>query len=186
MHLQKSDIHTSYIYPTHDRLTYVRKIAHGLKNGNEDAIRKAACGMAKKIESGSVLVPIPSARGYADATLKLALAISEKTNEKIHVADILFSAPRVSHYLSKKRGIALTIEAMAMHVKAHAIPHNKLILVDNVADTGKTIMAARRALTIDAPALVFAASVEQVVLNLEKRETGIRTHANPSCFTLQS
>src|SRR5699024_11616299 len=113
MHLQKSDIHTSYIYPTHDRLTYVRKIAHGLKNGNEDAIRKAACGMAIKVESGSVLVPIHSPRGYADATLKLALAISEKTNEKIHVADILFSAPRVSHYLSKKRGIALTIEAMA-------------------------------------------------------------------------
>lgn len=186
MYLEKNAIYTSYIYPTHDRSTYVRKIAHGLKKGNEQAIKKAACAMAKNIKAGSVLVPIPSANGYADATLKLALALREVTDEKIHVADILFSAPRMSHYLSKKRGIALSIEAMAMHVKAHAIPHDKLILVDNVADTGKTIMAARKALTVEAPALVFAASVEQVVHNLRKEKTGIRTHANPSRFTLQS
>jgi|SRR5699024_5040284 len=162
LHLELMNARASYIYPQHEGFNYVRKTAHALKNGDDEAIESAARVMAQNLKDGSVLVPIPSACGKATSTLKLAIAIQKNSNKKIHVADLLHSEPRLSHYLAKKRGIALPIEAMAMHVKANSVPISKIVLVDNVLDTGKTITAARIALTSNVPALVFAVSLNQM------------------------
>jgi|SRR5699024_1523755 len=159
-------IFASYLYPTTPEPSPVRSIAHGLKHGDAEAINSAARCMATRVHQDAVLVPIPGSEGHADNMLLLAKAIQRHSHYRVVIADILHSAQRLSHYESKKRGKALTVSDLAMATKAHSYSLSRLILIDNVADTGKTIRSARNALGVEAPAIVYAMSADLLVTTI--------------------
>jgi|SRR5690625_179607 len=159
MYLEKTKIHTNYLYPTESRSMPVRSMAKALKVGCPKAIEIVSKHMARSVPKGAVLVPMPGASGYADAMLKLVIGMQRYTGSSVSTADILYSAPRASQYQSKKNGVVLTPKDLALQAKKHNFELSRLVLVDNVADTGNTIKAARIALGIDAPAIVYAASI---------------------------
>lgn len=133
----------------------VRSTARALKVGDQRALDAAAAEMARLLPAGSSLVPIPSSRGEAGAALQLANRIAALTGAP--VADILTSAPRASQYETKKQGRALAAEDMPMRLRAGCSVPAHAVLVDNVAGTGETLRAARSALGVHVPGLVYAA-----------------------------
>jgi predicted amidophosphoribosyltransferase len=121
----------------------LREIAHGVRNGDDQAIAAAAERMADRVSKGDVLVPMPGHTGRAIGTLKLAHAIAARV-PGVKVADVLRGNARESHYEAKKAGRTLSADELAMRVEG-AVPDNALIL-DTVHDTGATLEAARTAL----------------------------------------
>ena len=116
----------------------VRNIAHGLKTGNLEAIKRASKEMAMLVDSSCVLVPIPSRRGYATTTLELADTISRQTGAR--VADILKGKKRESLYVLKADGKSFSSDMLGLWSDG-IVPNGKLVFVDNVIATGTTMRA---------------------------------------------
>src|SRR5699024_2130517 len=53
LHLELMNARASYIYPQHEGFNYVRKTAHALKNGDDEAIESAARVMAQNLKDRS-------------------------------------------------------------------------------------------------------------------------------------
>lgn len=150
-----SMLEVAFEYPKHDGDHYVRRIAHGMKARNREALREAAESVAAFTPGGAILVPIPGRHGFATTALEFALAIQEQ-GCWVGIGNILYSNPRASQYRAKKHGQCLTVEQLAMRAREHTFDSKSIILIDNVVDTGNTLAAARKALGFDAPAIAFA------------------------------
>lgn len=150
-----TEILAAHAYPERGRDHPVRSTAHGIKDGDEQALEQAAAEMAALVPAGAVLVPVPGGDGGTARALALAGRIGRYSGSP--VADILVGVPRASQYAAKKAAIPLAAEQMPMRLrKGCSVPPGAL-LVDNVAGTGETLRAARLALRRNVPALVYAA-----------------------------
>ena len=126
----------------------VRFLAHSMKNGDRESIFRAATYMAHLVmclaDNRSVIVPMPGRTGVALYTKVLAERISELTG--VRVMDCLKCKPHMTQYLRKLRYGIDSMRTMdfstTMDVPSDVIP----ILIDNVLDTGTTIMSAMKAL----------------------------------------
>jgi DNA mismatch repair ATPase MutS len=127
----------------------VRQLAHGLKDGKQESIEKAAEMMTDNIKvmaAGKycVLVPIPNHHGKAVYTKALAEELSRRTG--IPTWDILFCRPHMPLHYAKKNdlkpeGIYLKL-SLYRQVPRMFTP----IIIDNVLDTGYTAGAAIKAI----------------------------------------
>lgn len=164
-----------------------RYIAHGIKDGDRNAIREASVVMAYKLNQQigkdkmtSYLVPVPGHNGKADGSiLELTTNISHLTG--IDSLPILIGKERESYYEVKKKSLSADIDfGFKVDEKRREIPDGAhFILVDNVLDTGKTLCEARQALVRDlgvsesmVSGLVFASTdrwdvIQGVVFNVD-------------------
>ena len=128
-----------------DKYRKMQSLAHKIKDGDAEGIRKAAQLMSELIPENAVLIPTPSHKGKATTMLQLAEAIAERTGSE--VADILESNPRESQYTAKKQG-GKAIAAKDMGIKVNGqLPEGKVpVIIDNVVDTGNTAEACVQAL----------------------------------------
>jgi len=126
----------------------VRQLAHGLKDGKQESISKAAelmAGNVREMAAGKrcVLVPIPNHFGKAVYTKALAEELSRRTG--IPTWDILSCRPHIPLHYAKKNdlkpeGIYLKL-SLYRQVPRMFTP----IIIDNVLDTGYTAGAAIKA-----------------------------------------
>lgn len=117
----------------------VRETAHGIKNGDLSAIKKAARDMAEFVSSSDILVPIPSRTGKATTTLLLAKEISKIRGSK--VSDILTGHNRQALYDLKLTGARVTDDFFGYRSVRRPRKGN-IVLIDNVYATGATANAA--------------------------------------------
>ena len=135
-----------------------RAIAHGLKDGDGIAIRLAARRMAAMLPENAAIVPMPSSRGDAGATLLLARQIARFSGRP--VVEALAGRPRESLYAAKKKGGLPGAETLGFR-KVRDIPKGlQAWIVDNVYSTGTTARAAQLALE-GAHVLAFADASEE-------------------------
>ena len=116
----------------------------GLKEGDIGAIKYAAQKMADLIPPNSVLVPMPSHKGYATDTLLLAKEIQKIT--KTPIADILKGKSRMSLYSAKKMGVPIDSNYLGFRKVGDVPSGYNPVLIDNVVDTGLTAKSALEAI----------------------------------------
>ena len=121
-------------------------LCHKLKENDPQAITYCARQLVKMLPENAVVVPIPGHHGYALQTLYLARAISEQSDGRIPVANVLKGKSRISNYQAKMDGHPLTSSELGFH-QVRTLPKGKVpYLLDNVVDTGTTAKAAVKAL----------------------------------------
>lgn len=136
-----------YVSPRARKLTpeekNVRDISYAIKKPGSPQIKQAAIDMAKHVNSGHILIPIPSSKGDTSANLELSQAISKLTGAK--VIDILgMKSPRESTKILETTGKSrLKAEEMGFILKEPMDSIYNVLFVDNVAASGATIQAAR-------------------------------------------
>lgn len=136
----------------------VRRIAHGLKRGEADAIRVASVSMAAKVPAGAILVPVPGSNGHTGVVKQLAEAIARLSNAS--VIDILTGPVRQSNYARKKAGFDVSVGDIGTRLRSGiVVPSGQIVLIDNVLDTGSTAMAAVDAIGRRLQVLVWARTV---------------------------
>jgi len=156
-----------YKSPRQGKLTkqqaHVRKVAYGLKTGQNWAVAEAAKEMAKLVQPGDVLVPIPSLTSMSiSPNHKLCQAIDRELGDGLLVVPAVDSHGRRQGQLQRhKRGLPPhDVEDIPFHslISASDIPDGCWVfLVDNVCTSGNTIRAAVKALNRrDAIGLVYA------------------------------
>jgi predicted amidophosphoribosyltransferase len=115
-----------------------REIAHKAKKGDLNSIRYMAKEMARIAPRGAVFIPVPSRYGKATDTMTLATIIASMTGGT--VANILSGSSRESLYNIKKRGDNIDDEFFNFRTHEN-IPNGRLVIVDNIYDTGATVSA---------------------------------------------
>ncbi len=137
-----------------------RKLAHEVKEDNAEAISEMAADMieilAGLIPMNSVLVPVPSSKGFASNTLALAHKISEVTN--IPVRDVVRGYHREPWYVLKQKGLTATVvseQYFGFHLK-ESIGSDIPVIIDSVYDTGRTTDTLLRLL--NRPAIIVTHS----------------------------
>lgn len=126
----------------------IRFLAHSVKDGNNISIDRAARYMAHLVsciaDERCVIIPVPGRTGIALYTKVLAERISELTG--VYVLDCLQCSPHMTQYLRKLRygidGMKPFKVSVTQDIPSDVVP----ILVDNVLDTGTTIVSAMQAL----------------------------------------
>lgn len=130
-----------------------QRIAHGIKDGDNNSIAVAASAMVEYINDGDIIVPMPSHNGKATVTLELAKAIQKLTYQGstlrmgVEVIEALEGSGRESLYETKvagkklpnpsELGLRLTEEGQkAVESGRH------IVIVDNVIATGTTAQSA--------------------------------------------
>ena len=124
-----------------------RRIAWGLKTGEEAAIQAAAPGMAALIDGPCWLVPVPASDGSLAANLKLAVAIADLVPGARVKCALARAHPVESSCDRRLEGhFGLSIAQHAIIRIAGPMTAMPAYFVDNVITTGTTIAACRRAL----------------------------------------
>ena len=145
-------------------------LAHEVKGGSDDAVRRAARLMAPLVPTYSVLVPAPSHEGYATDMLALAHAISEETGAP--VADVLKGDARERQYdVKRATGKPMAADAMGIRMEG-VLPQGYMpVVIDNVVHSGNTAEACVRALGRGVVlSLASAVSQERHVSSLKSLE----------------
>ncbi|MBQ0074439.1 MAG: DUF1738 domain-containing protein, partial [Prevotella sp.] len=122
-----------------------RSVAHGIKEGNMQAITTAARAMKGAIPKDRpvILVPIPSRKGYSTTTLLLAKELQRQSEGDVRVIDALKGNSRQSLYEAKKQGRGTFDTAwFGFHLTKDLPKDTDLLFVDNVESTGATMKAA--------------------------------------------
>ena len=121
-------------------------LCHKLKENDPQAINFCARQLAKMLPENAVIVPIPGHHGYALQTLYLARSISEQSDGRIPVANVLKGKSRISNYQAKMDGHPLTSAELGFR-QVGLLPKGKIpYLLDNCVDSGETAKAAYHAL----------------------------------------
>jgi hypothetical protein len=129
----------------------VRAIAYAIKNAEAtDAIVLAAAEIALLLPPNLpslTLVPLPASCGCKKANLALSRAISDAYGKAARVVDALErTVPVESSCLRRRRGLPGLRAIDHQFVRIRGWLDLPVFLVDNVAATGSTIAAARRAI----------------------------------------
>jgi len=124
-----------------------RDTARDLKTPTPEAIDTASAALARLIDGPCYLVPVPDSKGGLAANLELARAIAKLVpGARVKIA-VGRSHPVESSCARRLRGQAgLTIEEHAITRTAGPMLPLPVHFVDNIATTGNTIAACRRAL----------------------------------------
>lgn len=134
----------------YDQSGLYREISHEIKQGDDNAIAIASEQMAKLVPPDSILVPIPSHNGNANATLKLANAIASITGSQ--VVDALKGKSRESLYELKKKGVKVDSDYLGFFLGKELPKGKNIVFVDNVIATGTTANAALK--TVDTGSII--------------------------------
>lgn len=131
----------------------VRKICHEIKNRNKYALQICSDFLLNLniVDNNSIIIPAPQHEGYAIYTLEIAKNIAKETGAVIK--DIVRSYPRESLYYIKK-----TNKNIKLHFYLTDIikENNKIFLLDNVLDTGKTFYTIQNLINKRIYPLIFA------------------------------
>lgn len=151
-----------------------REVAHGIKEDDLDSIFEAADEMYEALKpyvndmvngGGITFIPVPSRKGKADTTFKLASLVSQRITNKtpkwrdgtVTFENILQGNERESLYELKKAGKNIPDGDFFGYRLTGELPQKgTIILVDGVYATGVTMDAARKAVGGDAISLVYA------------------------------
>ena len=139
----------------------VRKIVHGIKGNDAEAIARAAREMAKTVSKDDVLVPIPghNTSGAENGVWRLAHEIGELSGAPVIGLSLRTRGTRQSQYVRKKRNLRpLSGDELQMEWVGNALVDEgkrKVWLVDNVLGSGETMKAAQAAVGRGEP-LVYA------------------------------
>lgn len=175
-----ADVVAPTLYPGRDEpareQSRVREIAYGLKVQDPVSVAAAAEIMADLVPPGAVLVPVPDSKGSTAANRILAEAIAKRTGAT--VADVLTGPVRESLRVRRVRDRAdLSIDALGTTTRT-APPPGQIVLIDNVAITGATGLAAERALGRAVTLLTWAAAAAVAGRRLSStRVTAVRVVA---------
>lgn len=115
----------------------VKDICHGIKSRDKMYIDKCIYDMlnAEVVRKGDILVPVPQHEGRAIYTLEIADGIAREVGAK--VCDILRSKARKSLFETKKCG---KIYIPRFYKVGNVCGGSgRIVLIDNVIDTGVTI-----------------------------------------------
>ena len=142
---------------------WLRHLAHGVKDGDEECIAKAARLFDLMLPEHCVVVPMPSHEGRATTMFRVARALCKGRS----VCDILQCAPHESSYAQKKAGMLPSPVTMRRTGPIYARPAHRaggVWIIDNVVCTGVTAGEALRAMSrgianVDARVCVLAASM---------------------------
>lgn len=118
----------------------VRKLAKEVKEEKSSAIEEVANFLSKQVTKDDILIPMPSRKGIALDTKKLAEKISEKTGAKIF--DCLLGKQRESIYDLKKRNENVSNFDFEFQLNCEIPKANNYFIVDNVIGTGVTMKNA--------------------------------------------
>lgn len=121
-----------------------RRLAHGIKDGDEEQIREAARLMQFAVPKGATLIPVPNASGKAVTTLALANALAQFV-QGVTVIDCLSATPRKRLYDIKAGGSSVRKMDLGMKLKRSIPVNENTYLIDNCVDTGKTALEAAKA-----------------------------------------
>ena len=126
----------------------IQSLAHEVKNGDTEAIKKAAGHIADMIniipdKDNFLIIPMPSHSGKATYTKTLAEEVAKLTG--LPSTDILTCQPHTPLYDYKKVNGIHNIPTPSFSIKEN-LPQNKIpLVIDNVLDTGTTAYAAAQA-----------------------------------------
>ena len=151
-----------------------RDIAHGIKEGNLDSINEAAADMYEALKpyvndmvngGGITFIPIPSRKGKADSTFKLATLVWQRITDRtpkwrdgtVDFRDVLEGNVRESLYELKKAGKSIPEgDFFGYRITGELPQKGTIVLVDGVYATGATMDAARKVVGSNAISLVYA------------------------------
>lgn len=119
---------------------FLRALAHGVKDGDEDCLYFAAKAYADILPRKSAVVPVPSHTGRATTMLKIARII-RSIRPDISVFDCLECEPHLSSHFQKKMGWEPAPIKMRLRCRAPSVKRHTYIL-DNCACTYATAGAA--------------------------------------------
>jgi len=141
-----------------------QEVCHKAKDGHLDSLAEMAIVMATFVQDDWVLVPVPSSLGKATYTKTLAEYIGQLKN--VPVVDCLAGNKRRSYYQVKKDDTVEKVgsEFFGFRTVQDIVYKGKIVLIDNVADTGATLRFASDACSAK-EALVYArvASKQSIV-----------------------
>lgn len=134
-----------------------RFLCHAVKENNYESILQMAFEIVQMydIPQKSILVPAPQHTGRAIYTLALANRIAELTGAV--VKDILHCRPHDSLYYARKYNKDSSLE---LYTSQMIDQEKNIFFVDNVICTGKTFLAAQKALNKQIQPLVYAVNDE--------------------------
>jgi hypothetical protein len=140
----------------------VRNTSKAIKNGDKDAINKAAKFLAKQVGKDDILIPMPSRTGKAtdSHSLMLAEAISKISGSKIY--DGLRGKERPSLYELKQKGISIEDIDLGFYLDGNLPTSNKYFIVDNVIGTGLSMANAQKVIEGNSEPLVYAVDERNV------------------------
>ena len=120
---------------------WLRMLAHGVKDYDEECIRKAAKLFDLMLPEGCAIVPMPSHDGMSSQMLAVALRMPWRRR----VVDMLRCDQHESCYTQKKDGF--TPAPFRMWCRPCMLPNEcvEVYVIDNVICTGTTASAAIRA-----------------------------------------
>ena len=133
-----------------------REDCHAVKRNDFEAIGRQAKCLAAHVPTKTVLIPVPGHEGYATHTLLLSKAIAlqcENDGKTVLVWDALEanSRPSLCELKQEQRdpsGIKIQIRwkgnLSKRTLQFFTKKSYKIILVDNVIDTGKTVLACQK------------------------------------------
>ena len=149
------------------RYPHLRDLCLAVKDGSATDIRRGARLLAETLPHGPLtLVPIPSHTGRAAGTRRLCHATARWRHDRTTVLDCLAAAPHASRHAAKHDGAASAslpapsftfISGRYRRALLHLAEETTVVLVDDVADSGATLLAATE-LTQAATAAALAAT----------------------------
>lgn len=178
-----------------------REVAHGIKEDDLDSIFEAADEMYEALKpyvndmvngGGITFIPVPSRKGKADTTFKLASLVSQRITNKtpkwrdgtVTFENILQGNERESLYELKKAGRSIPDGDFFGYRLTGELPQKgTIILVDGVYATGATMDAARKAVGGDVISLVYAyddTKAAEVTPEERLAKAEAETDANPT------
>lgn len=129
---------------------------NAVKNGDREALEDAAAILAPHVTEKTVLVPVPGRSGYADYTFELAQQIEREVLEKDTLKDVrVFNCLICDEHesLCEVKRAGGDADDVPMNIRFRGLEEEDLfngvyyrqgyrvLLVDNIVDTGKTARA---------------------------------------------
>lgn len=164
LELLSPTVHPDFIYLLNFKEPLVRALIHEAKfHGNAKAWSLLSLALAqylKDLPEGSLLLPIPLSnkrqreRGY-NQVFEVAKRALSQTNQIELVQQVLFRSRNTAPQTSLSRKDRLKNLENAFQVRSPENIYNRhVIILDDVATTGATLKAAKRALSLHSPASI--------------------------------
>ena len=122
---------------------WLRYIAHGVKDGDEQCIERAAKLFDIMLPNECIIVPMPSHVGHATTMASVCMGIISRSGRTY--LNILRCAEHESSYSVKKDGMEPEDYEMWLAIADGWRPSIAVFVLDNVICTGVTATAAIRA-----------------------------------------
>ena len=179
-----------------------KELCHLLKAGDKQAIRRAASLLNGSVPEHCVLIPVPGHNGDAGYTLDMVRSIHDSLDElgpfapmDVQICDCLMRTPGESLCEKKRRGETVHFSDVSIYYKSRRM--EKLmqayladgyvpVLVDNVVDTGTTVMACNRVKGLNNAAVIALGATGNHIIHkrIQNNDKPDRTEVTTNMFDL--